>query len=275
MNSQTVKLSENSSADIEIFISENCIKNSPFIIIVPGGGYDHYGWKEQETVARFFNGKGFNAAVLHYTIAPMKFGQALTDLAQAVSYIRGRQDLCSNSRVAVVGFSAGGHLTGCLGAWWNNSSVISYLNKKWNCNLKCSEIKPDLLCLCYPVISADEKISHKGSFLRLTENLSENEKQELLQVWKAGKTEEFLSLENQVTEEFPPVFMWHTREDKAVPAENTLRMALSLQQKQIDFEYHLFEQGPHGLSLGENSEAEIWPELFINFMARLMRLKKQ
>lgn len=58
-----------------------------------------------------------------------------------------------------------------------------------------------------------------------------------------------LSLEKQVTDKVPPVFMWHTCEDATVPLENSMLFASALREAGVSFEYHVFPHGIHGLSL--------------------------
>ena len=64
------------------------------------------------------------------------------------------------------------------------------------------------LLLCYPVITSGEK-AHEGSFRNLLGEQYEEKKAEL-------------SLENRVTPDTPPTFLWHTATDETVPVENSL-----------------------------------------------------
>ena len=47
----------------------------------------------------------------------------------------------------------------------------------------------------------------------------------------------------------PPVFMWHTWNDGAVPVENTLLFAQALRAADVSCEMHIFEEGNHGISV--------------------------
>ena len=58
-----------------------------------------------------------------------------------------------------------------------------------------------------------------------------------------------LSLEYQVNADVPPVFIWHTFEDQAVPVENALLMVSALRREGISTEFHMYPQGGHGLAL--------------------------
>lgn len=48
----------------------------------------------------------------------------------------------------------------------------------------------------------------------------------------------------------PPLFIWHTWEDKAVPLEPILELCLRLKSLGRPLELHVYETGPHGLGLG-------------------------
>jgi dipeptidyl aminopeptidase/acylaminoacyl peptidase len=58
-----------------------------------------------------------------------------------------------------------------------------------------------------------------------------------------------LSNELQVTTNTPPTFVWHTMEDNAVPAENSIAFALALQNHHVPYELHIYEKGRHGIGL--------------------------
>jgi acetyl esterase/lipase len=77
---------------------------------------------------------------------------------------------------------------------------------------------------------------------------------------------DMFSLEKHVHDKVPPTFIWHTSEDDAVPAENSLRYALSLAEKKVPYELHLYEKGFHGLGLGTIANRKFfhvrsWPSL--------------
>ena len=277
MNCDKIKLDSSSTAFMVPYLLKNQDSGkTPFILTVPGGGYDHFGKKEQDKIALFWNSLGFSSAVLYYTLAPCKFPQPLFDLARAVAVVRKNSEKWNidSEKIWLCGFSAGGHLCATLGCFWNAPLLkdISSMEEK---KLLPEEIRPDGLCLCYPVISSDRKICHEGSILRLTENLTEAECEEIcrktLTENPAGKpvkelVRDAVSVEKHLSKTFPKTFVWHTLEDQAGPAENTLVLAESLRRSGVDFEYHLFKSGQHGLALAEETPAQVWPQLFMNFI---------
>ncbi|MBQ0051116.1 MAG: alpha/beta hydrolase [Treponema sp.] len=244
----------------------------PMVIVIPGGGYEHFGQREQESIAVKMNSMGFHAAVLNYTLAPMKFPQPLLDLAEAVAFVKknAKEWNIDPEQIILCGFSAGGHLAASLGSYWNSSLISEYTN------LKPEQVKPNTLLLNYPVITSNPEFSHPGSIKNLISSLSDDEAQKICRLTNSLNISEAVSIEKHISKDFPQTFVWHTVQDEAVPAENTLLLAMALRKAGVDFEYHLFNRGKHGLALasaetanpdGTNAEQEcsIWPELFANW----------
>lgn len=201
----------------------------PFVVICPGGGYGHLSVREGEAVAIRMNALGMNAAVLAYTLSPMDFPAALVDVAKAVEYVRANAARLHTDpgMVFVMGFSAGGHLAASLGAYWNCPRMLGGFSPE--------RIKPNALILCYPVITADERFCHADSIKNVLGN--------------ASYTRDDVSIEKHVTGDFPRTFVWHTVADEAVPLENSLLLVGALRAAGVPFEFHLFQNGRHGLSL--------------------------
>ena len=124
-----------------------------------------------------------------------------------------------------MGFSAGGHAAAHIGIRWQD------MPQKEAC---C----PDAMILCYPVITAGPH-AHRGSIENL---LGENHNALCAEV----------SLENHVTDDTPPTFLWHTWEDGAVPVENSLLLASALRAHGVPCEMHIYQRGGHGMSLGSD-----------------------
>jgi dipeptidyl aminopeptidase/acylaminoacyl peptidase len=51
------------------------------------------------------------------------------------------------------------------------------------------------------------------------------------------------------------MFIWATGADEQIPVEQSLLMGIALADKGVPFEIHLFEKGPHGLSLAAQASA--------------------
>ena len=234
---------KNSEAIISAYIPENSEeininKKRETIIICPGGGYEFTSDREAEPIALKFVAQGFNAVVIRYSIAPVRYPTALLELAETVRYVREKEKEWNvdTEKVIVCGFSAGGHLAGSLGVLWNNEIIEKYLD------IKNEEVKPNAMILCYPVISSGE-FAHKGSFDSL---LGEKE---------AEISRENLSLEKLVSIETPKTFLWHTFDDGTVPVQNPLLFSNALASNKVQFELHIYPSGVHGLGLCEEITA--------------------
>lgn len=234
---------KNSEAIISAYIPENSEeininKKRETIIICPGGGCEFTSDREAEPIALKFVAQGFNAVVIRYSIAPVRYPTALLELAETVRYVREKEKEWNvdTEKVIVCGFSAGGHLAGSLGVLWNNEIIEKYLD------IKNEEVKPNAMILCYPVISSGE-FAHKGSFDSL---LGEKE---------AEISRENLSLEKLVSIETPKTFLWHTFDDGTVPVQNSLLFSNALASNKVQFELHIYPSGVHGLGLCEEITA--------------------
>ena len=71
---ETFRLSEKFGATLTTYVMDNTeeIKMSPrrAIIVCPGGGYHFLSDREAEPIALYYLGKGMNAFVLRYSVAP-------------------------------------------------------------------------------------------------------------------------------------------------------------------------------------------------------------
>ena len=121
---------KNSDAVISAYIPSNSKeinlnKKRETIIICPGGGYEFTSDREAEPIALKFVAQGFNAIVIRYSIAPVRYPASLLELAETVRYVREKEEEWNvdTKRVIVCGFSAGGHLAGSLGVLWDNEII--------------------------------------------------------------------------------------------------------------------------------------------------------
>ena len=199
------------------------------VVICPGGGYHFKSAREAEPVALRFLAEGFNAFVVWYRVAPSRFPVPQQDLALAVAHVRQHAEEyhCNPHQIAVLGFSAGGHLAGSLGALWHKAELWAPLTP--------NDVRPNAMVLCYPVITGGE-YAHRGSFENLTGDMDASHHA----AW---------SVDGWVTEHCPPTFLWHTFEDASVPVENAYLMAQALARHGVLTELHVFPHGGHGASL--------------------------
>lgn len=235
----------------------NALRTS--IVICGGGGYAYVSDRETEPVALRFAAMGFNTFCVRYRVAPFRFPCAVQDVACAVAYVRRNAARYRQhpDRIAVIGFSAGGHAACSLGVMWPREDL-------W-VPISCTpgDVKPNAMILCYPVITGGP-YAHRDSFRNLTgsEDLAVHQQ---------------YSLETMVSERTPPAFLWATWDDRCVPCQNMLCFAAALREHGVPAEVHIYPHGAHGLSLGDKTtwcsdpallEPAVtgWPELAARFL---------
>ena len=212
--------------------TEEEMKDFPAIIICPGGAYMDVARREGEPVAAAFYGAGYHTFILRYSIGERaKNFEPLCQLAAAMAYIRShaKEWHVLPDKIAVCGFSAGGHLAASLGVLFNEPKFLEVYQKE-------EKIRPDAMILSYPVITSDQ-FAHVESI----ENGSGAKRGSAEYAW--------FGLDKHVDADTPPTFLWHTAEDSCVPVENSLKMSAALSAAKVPFELHVLPEGPHGMSV--------------------------
>lgn len=203
------------------------------VVVLPGGAYLYHGTSEAEPVAAAFAAAGYNAYVLRYSIGSHAvFPNSAADVCRALSLIRSRAEEWGQNpdKLALCGFSAGGHVAACVGTMWNRADVLTASG--------CTgeEGKPNALILGYPCITVD--VEGQGDMYDLL---------------KGDRTLEELrdiaSAEQWVGPHTPPVFLWNMYHDKMVPVEHGLRFMEALAKQDIPFECHTYMKGNHACAL--------------------------
>lgn len=254
---------EGNEAKLTLYIldesKELYYEKRPIIIVCPGGGYLTVSDREAEPIAIKLNSMGYHAAVLRYSVNPVRYPVALLQLGKAVSYLYENAERYNiiKEKIAVMGFSAGGHLAASYSIKWNENWVAEKLG------VSSKELRPDRMILGYPVITSG-KFAHKESFTYLLGD-------------KYDELKDELSIEKNINKDTPPCFVWHTKTDNTVPYENTLMLIDSLKEKNIPVESHIFNKGDHGLSLankvtmnknkwGIEETVQVWVQYLENWL---------
>ena len=239
----------NDKIDITRYVRTDGVAR-PAMLVVPGGGYGTVCRStEGDPIAERFASLGFQVFVLNYRVAPHRFPQPQQDILRAIKLIRANAAEWGviKNNLAVVGFSAGGHLCASAGIFYNDVEAND------GDAADAESGRPDATLLAYPVITFVGK-GHLGSLRNLVGD-----------GWESRK-EEF-SLERRVRQDTPPAFLWHTIDDKVVPYENSLLYAESLVKNKIPCEMHIFQKGAHGQQLGYgNEDLAMWPEQAKKFL---------
>ena len=210
--------------DCEITLGQE--KNRPAVIVCPGGGYVYCSPREGEPVALRYAAKGFHAFILRYSVGYDCAGFApWKELSWAIGYIRenAEQWNVDPGKIAVCGFSAGGHV-----------ALTSGL---------LAEHKPNAMVLNYPAVQLPNLpgVNYMAKLLTGKKEVTDGDA-------------EYVSLINHVTKDAPPLFLAATAEDML-----TNFGALPLAQKYaslgLSYELHIFQHGPHGYSLADETSA--------------------
>ena len=223
-------------------------RKRPVIIICPGGGYSFLSPREEDPPAFQFFAAGYQVFILRYSVGnAIRKVSPESEAAAAVSLIRENADELNAEKdmIAIMGFSAGGHLALSLACHWEKYG---------------EDTKPNAAVLAYPVVTMGE-YAHEGSRNAIAGN--------------DGFLLGYYSLETQVTVDTPPCFIWHTADDSSVPVMNSILLATALSAVKVPFELHVFQKGKHGLSIArkETGDAEenvkSWVPLSLSWLSSL------
>ncbi len=229
------------------------------VLLVPGGGYGFLAYDNEGTKpAAWFNARGVHAYILMYRLPSEGWGAGadapLQDAQRAVRLIRSRaaHDGVDAKRLAVLGFSAGGHLAGSLSTHFD-APVYPHIDAADGLSAR-----PDLAGLIYPVITMDKPFVHAGSRdMLLGKNAS------------AARAAAY-SIESAISASTPPTFLVHNGDDGLVPVQNSLAAYQALLAAKRTAELHCFAEGGHGFGFRADPALPVshWPDLFFNFGRR-------
>ncbi len=223
------------------------------LLILPGGAYSGLAAHEGQGYAERFAADGITCYVLRYRLGSKGYRHPvmLQDAARALRTVRAwaRRDGLDPAKVGVIGSSAGGHLASTLATHFDDGDPQSADP------VERVSSRPDVVILCYPVITMKDPYAHSGSRRAL---LGEAPSADLI---------DDLSNETRVTSRTPPTFVWHTVEDRSVPVENSLLFAAALRRTGVPFALHVFEPGAHGLGVGRPGRpAPPWYDLCLGWL---------
>lgn len=204
------------------------------VIVLPGGGYHRHAPHEGEPVAEWLRSLGHAASVFEYPVLT-RYPAGLDAVRAEVRRVRA----AGAERVALLGFSAGGHAAG----------LAAY----------APDAAPDervyLAVLCYPVVSMMLETHHGSRKNLLGDDAS----------WDARRT---TSLDLLVTASAPPTFVWHTADDAVVPVQHSYLLGMALAGAHVPHELHVLPTGVHGLGLAPGEPAAVWTGLAASWLAR-------
>jgi len=229
------------------------------VIVCPGGSYCYLGRKVEGTeVAKWLNKNNITAFVLYYRVG--MYGNhhpaMIQDLQRTIQLVKENSVAyhIDPDKVGVMGFSAGGHLAGTAGTYFN----INFL-EELGITPKVS-LRPAFTTMIYPVVSmANDSIVHKKS------------RRFLLSKIYTAELAQMLSLENNVHPDMPPVFLIQCVRDKTVDYRNAENCTVALKEKKVSHFYKLYNDSGHGFGIKKKSgEAENWIHLFLHWLEDTM-----
>ena len=240
-----VKRLENvSEPTITIYSPKDQTTNAA-VIVAPGGGYSILAIEHEGTqVCEWLNSLGVTAVLLKYRV-PRRAMQTPDNLAmvqdaqRAISLVRSMQTelKIDPTKVGMLGFSAGGHLTAC--ACLTKKRMYDGIDK------------------------TDEVFSHEPNFGIL--------------VYPGGVVDKggALKPEFEVKKDSPPMFFAHSSDDP-VSSENSVALYLALKKNNVPAELHLYASGGHGYGMRKTDHpCAKWPDRAADWMKARGLLEKK
>lgn len=147
------------------------ISKRPAIIVMPGGGYQFCSDREADPVAFQYLKAGYQVFILRYSIKEYaKWPNPLEDYEQAMELIRSRAKEWNiyEDKIAVIGFSAGGHLAASAATLSRNrpnAAMLGYAVTKGETAKECEQTAPDTVsavdkntCPCFIFATRDDNV---------------------------------------------------------------------------------------------------------------------
>ena len=221
----TLDLTSDGKAQMVCFLPET--SSGKAIVGIPGGGYSmlsngHEGYLASD----WLNQQGIAYFVVNYRLPEGDRTKPISDVENAFRIVRDSAKVwgINPHDVGIMGFSAGGHL----------SSVIS--------THADFDVRPDFTILFYPVISMDERVSHKWSCVNfLSEEGQKNP--ELVRDFSTMNV-----VRRHLT---PPAVIISASDDRLVPfVTNGLEYYKAMRNAGNDCAMYVYPTGDHGFGFG-------------------------
>ena len=202
-------------------------------IICAGGAFLFKSSNEAKPVAEYFHARGYNAAILDYTVNPNAEDApshiptriaAGNDALRAIRYVRANAEKLNvrPDRIAIGGFSAGG-MTSQMAATRYDAGDPSSSDP-----LMRVSSRPDAVLLLYGAFSGTTSV---GGL-----NFDAKQQNTIAQIDPI----------RNIRWDCPPMFIFQTNADDP---RNALCFAMELAHRGISYEVHTFTNGPHGGAL--------------------------
>ena len=221
----TLNLTDDGKAQMVCFLPQT--SSGKAIVGVPGGGYSvlsnsHEGYLASE----WLNQQGIAYFVVNYRLPNGDRSKPMGDVEHGIRIVRDSAQTwgINPHDVGIMGFSAGGHL----------ASVISTHSD--------FDVRPDFTILFYPVISMDERVSHKWS----CRNFLGEEGQKDPKLVRDFSTDQ--AVRRHLT---PPAIIIMASDDRLVPpVTNGVAYYSAMRNAGNECAMYIYPTGDHGFGFG-------------------------
>lgn len=258
----TIKAPNRYKVSLTPYLADSANNTGIGVVVCPGGSYSWLDMKvEGIGVAEWLQQNGINAFVLQYRVANVsayilgyrvlgignKYPNMLRDVEWALEQVYGMADSLhvDTTRIGVMGFSAGGHLT-----------MLSHTHNT-------TAYRPKWLCPVYPVVTfSDQRYVHKRS------------RRAALGVWRQWNhtLQDSLSIEQHISADCPPVFLINCVDDPIVKYQNSELLDSALTAENVPHRYVQYLTGGHGFGASETKgtdECHQWKKEFLQWISNL------
>ena len=221
----TLNLTDDGAAQMVCFLPETPMGRA--VVGVPGGGYSVLSNTHEGVLAsKWMNQRGIAYFVVNYRLPEGDRSKPISDVEKGIRIVRDSATVwgINPHDVGIMGFSAGGHL----------SSVIS--------THSAFEVRPDFTILFYPVISMDERVSHKWS----CRNFLGEEGQKDAKLVREFSTDK--AVRRHLT---PPACIIMASDDRLVPpVTNGVQYYSAMRNAGNECAMYIYPTGDHGFGFG-------------------------
>lgn len=192
MKKEYIVLNEERNVTLTAYLEEvggefRTIEKRPAILVLPGGGYQMCSDREADPVAFPYLKAGYQVFILRYSVQKNAvWPTPLNDYDEAMDLIKSKADEWHlfADKIAVIGFSAGGHLAGAAATMAKNRPAAAILGYAvLNRDVKgCSPTAPSLIeevddqtCPCFLFASRTDNVVPIANSLAFMQALDEHD----------------------------------------------------------------------------------------------------
>lgn len=242
-NEKAFRLVNTTKAVLYVYNADQTKATGQAVVICPGGGYGKLSMdQEGYLMAQWLAKNGIAAFVLEYRLPNGHKEVPLEDAVEAIRVVRkkAKKFNIDPSKVGIMGFSAGGHLAASAS------------------NLPTVESRPNFSILFYPVITANDYTTHRGSFRNL---LGKKHSEQEAEKW---------SMDKCVDANTPPTILILSDDDTTVPAAGSAMYYAALRYHGVKASMYVFPEGGHGWGNYETfSYQKEWQHLLLRWLNEL------